>query len=194
MKLEDGTGKGFSQRVDGNFRAHTDAITRSDFEEAVRIGDGYNFNTGAVSITVATEAGLMYLKNNESVNLHIEACVIGLGPSTGGVDPAQIRLIRNPSAGTLISTATDVDIKTNRNFGSSNTFTGDVYKSTGALTITDGTDHILSYMNASSRLFLNIYEVLPPGSSIGVTMTLPSNTAVSTYCALICHLEDPLSN
>ena len=132
------------------------------------------------------------MKNNESTDLHITAIAVGFGASAGGSgDPNLITIIRNPSLGTIVSNATDVDINSNRNYGSTNVLSVDAYKGATGSTMTDGVDHILFYQGSSGRLFAPIEEQLPPTKSIGVKITPQSgNTSLNIYAALICHLED----
>jgi hypothetical protein len=191
--VQDGTGRGYHAKVDANFRLHTQAVTDTAEQAANREGDAYNINTGVITLTNATETPVLYVKNNEVRDLHIRAIAVGVGPTTGGSGGIpKITVIRNPTAGTIItSTPTDVDINTNRNFGSSNTLTVDAYKGATGDTMTDGDDHLILFQTNSGRLFATIDEVLPTGTSIGVKFAPQSgNTSQDVYCALICYLDD----
>lgn len=190
--LRDGTGSGSLAKVNQNNRLYTTSITIDENLQATKSGNSYNINTGVITLTNTTDTPIMYLKNNETASLHIYAIAVGFGPSTGGSGVNKITVVRNPTAGTIVSGATDVDINSNRNYGSPNTLTVDAYKGATGLTMTDGDDHLLLFQGASGRLFATIDELLPVGSSIGVKITAPTgNTSMDVYAALICHLEDP---
>lgn len=193
--LRDGTGNNYLQKVDGNNRAATRSVNTPENEQATKNGDSYNINTGLIDLTNAAETPIVYLKNNESVSLHIKAVIFGTWTSTGGSGTdgvPKLVIVRNPSTGTIIeSTPTNVDINSNRNFGSSKTLTVDAYKGATGDTMTDGTDHIIVQLGTSGRTVISIDEVLPKGSSIGVKYTPQgSNTSQEVYCAVVCHLED----
>lgn len=192
--LRDGTGKGYLQKVDGNNRAATRSVNTPENEAATKIGDSYNINTGLIDLTSADETPIIYVKNNESVNLHIKAIVFAAWTSTGGSGTdgvPKLVIVRNPTTGTLIDNANAVDINSNRNFGSSKNLTVDAYKGATGETFTDGSDHIIVHLGTSGRTFIGIDEVLPKGASIGVKYTPQgSNTSQQVYAAIICHLED----
>ena len=190
-QIRDGAGGRHLQRVDKNFRAHTFSITEPELVDANRQGDAYNINTGLITLTDAVDTPVIYLKNNELKEMVIEAVVFGIFDSTGGSSTADVyaTFVRNPTTGTIISGATNVDINSNRNFGSANTLLADTYKGATGDTMTDGVDHILVRADTGTRSFVSINEVLPQGTSIGVKIKPPtSNTSVSVYVALVLYL------
>lgn len=191
--IEDGL-NGSTAKVNGNNRLYTNAITVNEDQQATKKGRSYNVNSGWVTISNDTVTPILYLKNNETEALHVTAIAVGMGPSTGGGTIIEdIIVVRNPTAGTIVSGATNVDINSNRNYGSSNTLGNSLaYKGATGLTMTDGTDHLLIAQNDSGRAFATIDEVLPKGTSIGIKITpATGNTNMRVYAAIICHLEDP---
>jgi hypothetical protein len=191
-KIKDGTGTGELAKVNGDNRLYTQAVTITENDDANKKGLAYNINTGIITLTSAADTPIMYLKNNDDTTLHITAIAVGVGPSTGGSGGIpKITVIRNPTAGTTISNANDVDIKSNRNYGSQNTLSDVVaYKGATGETITDGEDHLILFQTSNGRLFAQIDEILEKGSSIGVKFDPQTgNTSQDVYCALICHQE-----
>ena len=191
--ITDGTGtSGYSGKVDGNNRFHTRSVTSQENQSATKSGRSFNVNTGEITLTDANETPVLYLKNNEDEDLIITAIAGGLGPTTGGSGGIpKIIIEKNPTAGTIVSGATAVDIKSNRNFTSPKELTADAYKGATGLTMTGGSDHLLIYQTSNGRLFAGIDEVLPKGASIGVKFTPQSgNTSQTIYIALICHIQD----
>lgn len=190
--IRDGSGSGYLAKVNANNRLYVNAVSTDENLQASKQGNSYNINTGVITLTDDVETPVIYLKNNEVEDFHITSIAVGLGPSTGGTGGIpKITVIRNPTAGTIVSGATDVDINSNRNYGSSNTLVVDAYKGATGLTMTDGVDHIIFFQTASGRLFASVDELLPGGGSIGIKIAPQSgNTGMDVYAALICHIED----
>lgn len=181
-------------KVDANQRLHTQSVTATESDNANKNGNAYNINTGVITLTSADDTPIMYVKNNETKDLHITAIAVGVGPSTNGTGSIpKITVIRNPTAGTTIDNKNAVDIKSNRNYGSSNTLANVLaYKGATGETMTDGANHLIFYQVSNGRLFATIDEVLPTGASLGIKFDpQPSNSSQDVYAALICHLDDP---
>ena len=191
MKIEDGTGTGFKAKVDSNKRIHTQSVTESEALHASEIGDGYNISSGQISFT--GNGTLLYIQNNSDQELVIEA--IAVGTDGGGTYTSSLRpfitVVRNPTAGDLITDATEVDHSINRNFGSSKTLTADTYKGKQAGTLTGGTSLGIFQVSQAGRDFFQIDMIIPKGSSIGISITngLSSGTS-KVYCAAVVHLKD----
>ena len=194
MQIENGVGNGNKALVDAGNRLHTVAVTQTKQELATDEAESYNINSGLVTLVDATEQGILYLKNNETLHLHVTGIVAILGPSTNGVttDTTRVRIYKNSTAGTLISTGTSADTVSNRNFGSSLTLTVDAFKGDGSATVTDGTVHIESLLNPGSRVFFTVDEIINKGDTMTITYEPnDSNTSMKTMAAIICHLSEP---
>lgn len=189
MKIEDGTGDGNSAKVDNNKRLHVQAITETEAVQAAELGDSYNLNTGLLSVT--GDATLVYIKNNEDQDLIVEAIALGSFEGITHSDDPYITLVRNPTAGDLISDATAISMNQNRNFGSTKTLTADVYKGKVSGTVTGGNDAAILQVNPATRSFYQIDFILPKGSSMAIKLTANlSSGSANYYAALICHLKD----
>jgi hypothetical protein len=179
--------------VDSRGRMQTFSISEGLNIDAAKIGENYNINTGPVTLTSATESAVLYMKNNEEKSFIIEDVVVILGASTGGTGDLQVELIRNPTTGTIISNAVDVDIVSNRNFGSSRELLKDTFKGAEGYTLTNGSD-FASTTRSSGGTIINFdgdVIVLPKGSSIGVNITpQASNTSMIVKIAVIGYLFD----
>jgi len=190
--IEDGSGDSYTAKVDLNKRLHTRSVSLTEHHDSTDLGDSYNINTGVVTLTTANDSAVLYVKNNEEKGLNISAIVVGMGPSTGGSGGIpKITMVRNPTAGTIVSGATAVDISSNRNFGSSNILSADAYKGDGtAMTFTDGTEHIISFQTANGRAFFTVDEILPKTKSIGIKIDPQAgNTSMDVYVALVCYIR-----
>jgi stress response protein SCP2 len=191
--IKDGVGTGNQAQVDTTNRLRTRTVSATESEEAAKEGNAFNLNTGVITLTSANESAVMYVKNNDSDTFHIESIALGIDNATGitAGDQFKITIVRNPTVGTIVSDAVDVDINVNRNFGSVDTITSDVYKGGEGKTLTDGIDALLLYQGDSGRLFAGITLMLPKGTSIGIKIDPPAgNTSVDCYVALIGHLEN----
>jgi hypothetical protein len=191
--IEDGSGGGNVAKVSTQNRLYTEAISIDQEVQANRDGNAYNINTGIINLTNATDTPVLYFKNNENKDAIITAVVIGLFNSTGGSSTADVytTFIMNPSTGTIISGASNVDIISNRNAGSGNTLDANAYKGATGNTMTDGRDHVIVRITPGSRSFIGINEIIPKGKSFGVKIKPPtSNTSMNIYAAIICHLDE----
>jgi hypothetical protein len=192
MIIENGVGNGNKLQVNGRNEAKVFAITETEDQSAAELGDAYNINTGEETFASSTSSAILYYKNDEDTDVVIEAVALGFKNSTTTDSHLAVYVVRNPTAGTLISAATDVDMNGNRNHGSSKTqkTTSLAYKSTAQnQTFTDGDDIILLYASTEGRLFAPINLEIPRGSSIGIRVESAS-LATTCYAALIMHLKD----
>jgi hypothetical protein len=186
--IEDGTGTGNRVKVRGN-RQFTHSITETEPVHSTENGDAYNINTGTIGLTSSTESSILYIQNNETQVLVIEALAVGVGSAGTTTDVSVVKVVRNP---TSVSYSTAVDMNQNRNFGSSKTLTADAYKGAEGATSTGGNDAIQFFMGSGTRLFAPINLLLPKGSSMAIN--IDTNTSAGTtnvYAALVCYLKDP---
>ena len=182
---------GATAKVSVNNRLQVHSITTSEASTAATEGDGYNINTGLITLTDAAESGVLYIQNNEDRDLQIEFLEMILAPSTGGAitDATRVRVYRNPTGGTLISGAVLVSNNQNRNFGTNRTLTADTYKGATGNTVTGGDVIMEVFVNPSEREFLSIDMTLTKGDSIAVSYEPnDSNTSMKCMAAAIVHI------
>ena len=184
--IKDGTGNCHGMKVDASNRAHTQSVVVTETAARSQSGYGYNLNTGLISLTEATASGVAYLKYNGTKKFNISALAVGVGNMGTATDPMLIELIRNPTAGTVIDSATAGDYNQNRDFASNNTLVADFYKGAEGQTFTDGNVIAIFYQNQNGRLFASIDFILEAGSSCGVRVTPNDDgTAGDVYVAFI---------
>jgi hypothetical protein len=184
--IKDGL-SGNTAAVDGSNRLDVHAVTVTETQEAIQNGDAYNINTGLITITGATESALFYLKNNEERDFIVDAIAVGVTDGDTS-DSGIVTVVKNP---TSVSFSADVDMNSNRNFGSSNTLASSlVYKGADAATITGGSDLGIFLQNDNGRLFATVNVGIPKGRSIAIKYdpNLASGS-LSVYAALIGHLK-----
>jgi len=194
-QIQDGTGKGYLAKVDNENRLFTQSVTTSSQEHASELGLAYNINTGIITLTNATKTPVLYLKNNEDYELVIDTVLYMTGASTGGSGNILVEIVRNPTAGTIISGASAVEMNANRNFGSSRSLSVNAYKGATGSTLTDGTKFIESILaTATQRVAVSVGAIIiPKGSSMAIQITPPTgNTSMATEWAISCYLTEGL--
>lgn len=189
MIINGGTGNGYAVKVTEDNKLGTHAISEVQADHQSELGNRYNINSGDITLTGnATASGCLYLKNTENEDVHVTALIYNLGATTSGTGDMLVEVYRNPTAGTLISTATAVSVNSNFNFGSTNTLSCLAYKGAEGLTITDGTVFATTRVSAIGRTAVNLGTVvLPKGSSIAIRYTTPaSNSSQKVQFAFAC--------
>ena len=187
VKIKSGN-SGEVAKVDIHKRLHVDAITFGRSEQEVEIGNGYNSNTGTLSLTTASKSGVFYFKNSEDFDVVLTNMFYILGNSNSNGDTL-VTVLRNPTLGTVITDAVAAEMSgVNRNFGSSFTLNSESvsYKGGEGKTFTDGAKVIESIVQSGKRTVLNVGDiVLPKGSTIGFDVTPPTgNTSMDIQIAI----------
>lgn len=170
--IKDGTGSGDTLKITAKNRAVTEAITTTKKEERSSNGDAYIISSGLVNLTTATESAILYVSNNECVDLVIERMVILLGCCTCGAGEANFNVVVNPTAGTLVACGT-CGSQRNLNFGSTDTLCVVFKQGVQGQTLTDGTNGV-GIVEVPSRSVHDLSFTLPKGKSIGVKITPPA--------------------
>jgi len=190
--IEDGTGSGFSVKVDGENRLFSRSITESEFDYAVRKGLSFNVNTEFLTITGSSETPIMYLKSNEDRDIILSAWFIGTDNASG--TPSRNGLMRvyfNPTAGSIISSGTDVT-PVNRQGGSSNTIDLDVKSGGDGFTATgfNPTSVLFQTQGSNARTFGTVQLALKKGSSVVVTYLPNGAQPVEIYTGFQLYISE----
>ena len=184
FKITDGTGGCSRSKVDNTKRLHTRSVSVTEQEEALRDGKDWNIETGYLTLTTDTASDVLYLKNTGERDLKVILYVVLAKASTGGSGDLLVGILRNPTAGTVVSDANEANI-VNMNFGSTNEISGDVYYGGEGKTLTGHDNEVVSKTTDDTRLLLGVKTELPKGSSVGVRITPPSgNTSIDVNCVL----------
>lgn len=179
MILQDGTGSGNQAKIDNNNRLFTNAIIRTELEQAVLLGNAFNVNTGNITLTNAgVNNGIAYYKNTGNDDLIITEILIILGTSTGGSGDGTITVYRNPTTGTLISGALAVESNVNRSFSSFTSLEADLFKGGTGVTVTDGEVFGTTTRNSSAVInFTSSPIYLKKGNSLAISYNPPSGNS-----------------
>jgi hypothetical protein len=189
--IKDGTGNGYLAEVSHDNKLRTRSITETRIQHATELGNAYNINTGDIGSLATGESALIYFKNNEDLDFSVDAIAVGIKDASGS-NIHTVTVVKNPTAGTIVSGATDVDMNTNRNFGSAASLSQSLaYKGANGLTLTGGEDIAIFYMNESGRLFATADFVIPKSKSVGIKIDFSLSSGTTTaYVALIGHQEE----
>lgn len=188
--IKDGTGEGFTAKVNSENRLFVNAIQISDTSAKAQEGDAYLVST-VINLTSTGESGLFYIKNNEprDVILTSLGVVVSLATGSAAGSTSSVRLIKDPTGGTLISAANNAPIA-NRNLGSSNTLTANIYEGVQGSTVTGGTDIFVGFLGHPSGFAQTSSLVLPKGSALALAITPPADTtALSIGIGVTAHLD-----
>lgn len=194
--IQDGTGTGNLLKIDSNNQLHSFCVTESEKNAAVEDGQAYNINTGIIALTGSSDSAIMYFKSNESPlngdsDIVVDTIIIGINTISATITESPVlTVIRNPTAGTIVSNATAADMKSNSNFGSANTLDSLIYKGADGYTLTDGTDHAKVICMTGRTTIPELNIDLPKGQSLGLKLDLNTSGGANVYAALVCHRKD----
>jgi hypothetical protein len=195
MIIENGVGDAKKALVDSNNQLHTFSITEDEQRAAAKQGNEYNINTGTIAFSTnsTTRTSVLYFKNDEDQDFVVTAVAVGLGTRSATVsDAANVYIVRNPTSGTTITNANNVDMNSNTNFSSNKTLksTTLAYKGAdGEGATSGGTDHALLYMT-DGRLFASLNIELPKGSSLAIEFDGNTSGTFNMYAAMIGYVKD----
>ena len=196
LVLRDGVGKGHTAKI-RNGRLFVNGIIEEASEHECESGNKYNLNTGDITISDDSETSVFYLKNNETFDLVVTALIYNLGNTSGGSGDVKIDVIRNPTAGDIITnenqTLVGNGVEANQNFGARTSVTADVWKgASGETKFSDGSVSV-STRSASNtgRVFISLGAlILQPGTTLGINYHPPSgNTSQICQFAIACYLH-----
>jgi hypothetical protein len=180
-------------------RLEVEAITSEERVQAAVFGWKFNINTGDITLTSANKTTVIYIKNTDDYDLSIDSLIYNLGATTSGTGDVKFDVIRNPTAGGIITNANNCLVGTgteaNLNFSSTNTLTGSFFKgATGETVVSGGNVTITTRLATNTgRTTLPLGNmILPKGTAIAVDYTPPaSNTSQTVQFAVACHIRHP---
>ena len=168
-EIEDGTGSGKSVKVGNKNRLHTHALSATVGSVATQNGDAFNVGSQIVNLTSANESAILYVKNQEDVDISIVTVFVNLGTSTGGSGKGTMTFNLNPTGGDIITNAVDAD-NFNRKIGDANTVTVDAFRGVEGDSITGGQEIEIP---TSGGAIASEYT-LPKGSSFALSYAPPT--------------------
>ena len=175
---------GNGAKVDDNNRLHTESVNRTVLTEAVFKGEAFNFNTGAITLTSGNESALGYLDYQGADPFVVTEIIFIIGSAAGTLTSDGSAVIyRNPTGGTIVDNADPIPTASNRDFSSSNTVTGNMYKGAEGYTTTGGATFADSSRSSGFTGTINFDAapiLLKKGNSLSVSWTPPAGTTSQT--------------
>jgi hypothetical protein len=189
-QIKDGTGRGFLAKVTRDNELLIHGSTETHLSEAVGNGRAWNLGTGYLTLTSANASDILYLKNTGIEDLSIDLYVVLTKASTGGAGgEVLVEILRNPTAGTVISDANSLT-PVNMDFSAAATIFGDMYYGGEGKTLTGHTQSLNSKTTDNNRLLLGILTKIPQGASVGMRVTPPTGNTSMDVEAIIEVYED----
>ena len=173
-------------------RISTSAVGRDEIQQRSVEGNVYSLQTSIITLTNTTETPLMYIKNNEPVDIRISIVAWWTSVSTGGASGRTIlTAYSNATGGTIISEANDTGVNVNRRIGDSAQILADVYEGGVGKTVTGGVVSGRTISPAGLPLRLPIEIVVARGNTITITAIAPdSNTSMETVLGITAYPID----
>ena len=173
--IRDGKGRGYLAQVNADNQLVTRAATNAQRLISTIDGQYYEAITGKITLTDATETGIIYLKNTITTDLVIvvDRVFYDIWTSTGGSGAdGSLYYFKNPT----VTGGTTIE-PTNTNFQSTGGSIGTFLKS---LTTITGTKWWSAYI--TDKTSASIEEgriVIPAGGSFGISVAAPTgNTSM----------------
>ena len=193
FQIQDGTGTSRKAKVTELNRILVDSITEERaVYNSIEVGNTFVTSTNFLSFTGVTgqENGVLYIKNDSDKKMLVHHIKLWSGTAN---QLTKISVYKNPTTGTLISSAIAADVQ-NINFGSSNDYEGLAYQGDGTfLTVTNGNvfgRHYLGVGNQQMLMFMwNGAVVLDKGSSLAVTCEPPNGVTFNLTCEIELYFE-----
>jgi len=182
FEIQSGDHHGYSARVNKEGHLLTHATTLRKLTNESYGGRAFYLSSDFISLTTTGSfSGIFYIKNTSDNDLHIAQL------RTCGLASTQWKLIKNPTAGTLISGAS-AGYASNLNFESGNPFIGNVYKGANGNTITNGS-HMSQWINGVGHSTTDIDGAIIINHNSAIAL-LCQPSAATTVCANILAYYD----
>ena len=117
------------------------AVSEERATVAALEGDAFLISTPVITLTSANKSALLWVSNTDTLQWVISRFVFSFTASTGGVGAAPVEILKNPTAGTLISAGV-ATLAQNLDFGSPVALTSDIRTGSEGQTLTDGTEEL----------------------------------------------------
>lgn len=171
-EIEDGTGTGNRQKVDGDNRAHVQSLSIPYEDFSVLAGESFAVGTQIINLTSDGTSYLLYVSNDNTHDLVLSNVVAYFGESDASGTDTILDLYLGPTGGTLISGGATA-FSVNNNLGSPNTL--DVTATTG----TEGSTATGGFSVPTIRQTANNFSfdqkiVVPPGTTFALGVKPPT--------------------
>ena len=189
--IKDGTGKGYTAKVDAQGRLHTGSVARSERDAAIADGRLFIMSSGIVTLTNAVETPVIYIKNTDARNLYMDIFFATTGTSTGGSGNFYTRSHVSLDASSTIITEAKLAAVGNANTTSSNAFNGLVYYGETGDTFVNTVQFVTFIQQAGSSLETPIRAILQKNGDVAYTYQAPTgNTSMEVTVIVTAYYLD----
>ena len=190
MEIRDGRGTGESAGVTAEGRLLVNSVNLEESELRSLEGSSFSLSSGEVTLTSGCESALLHILNNEDRDLVISVIIVSPQGTTCGTGYYKTKIYRNPTSGTIVSTATAANV-TNRNYGSQNQLCVCAFKGVEGNSTTNGNLHFVLTEKTHDRLRIPIDDIiLPKGASLSMSFTPPTgNTSMPITLTVVAYLH-----
>ncbi len=190
-QIQDGRGTGNRAGVTEDGKLLVFATTETEETNGVHNSTSFNIETSKITLTSGSKSGILYVQNDETLDLIITGFFMLTGGSTGGSGDIETAIEYNPTAtgSTLVSAGTDV-AAVNKNVGSSVTLNATIKEGVEGSTVDAGLKKISSMWLGPGRLVVPITINLPKGRSVALTITPQTgNTSMAVIAAVDVYIK-----
>jgi hypothetical protein len=191
FRIQDGSGTGRLCKVTSDGRLDTFSVSETEEDKGVIAGTSFNIETPIITLTTGNKSGLLYVKNDDELDLILTGFFTLTGASTGGSGYILVEHEYNPtSAGsTLISAGTDV-LAVNKSVGNARQLNATIKYGAEGSTVDAGLKKITGLHTGTGQLVLSVTINLTKGASIAVSITPQAgNTSMPVIAAIDCYLK-----
>lgn len=188
MKIQDGTGSGYSTQVDSSNRLRTRGVFSTEQNEEAGRGNAYLLSSGFITLTSASESAVMYLRNDEDSDLVLTRFLISALDSTGGTKGYATLALYSNVTGMTSGSGNPLEPR-NLNFGSTNELDNTSELGQEGASLING-DSFGGFILPLEQLTSETSSIiLPKGASLGATITPPTgNTSLTIGFGINAHL------
>jgi hypothetical protein len=176
--IKDGSGTGNEAKVDTDNRLYTKADVTDNVGTATLEGDAFVVSSSIVNLTTSCCSQILYLKNNECIDIVLTEFSIIMGNTTGGAGDFILTFTFCPTGGTIVCCGT-VGGALNFNLGSASLLASDVRIGAEGSTIIGGAGGQDLFPNVD-RYTVPTRITLTKGDSLSIGIQPPAgNTNVN---------------
>lgn len=184
--IKDGTGSGYTAKVDALHRLHTHSFIVSMEQSSVLRGDAYTISSEVVSLTSDSKSAIFYIKNTGDDDLLMFQQFLNVGTSTGGVgNEVTITYNLGATAGDIITDEV-VASPSNRRLLDSGVLSAITYKGSEGKTASGGTENAF----LTTGFVNDAPTAIPPGIAMSVSITPSSGTTAQSVTFGMSVIED----
>lgn len=184
LQIVSGDQNPYSLVIDENGRARTSSLSFPGLVRATDLGKAFYIASTHLAITnTASMNGILYVKNTSSITLRIHSI-----RTCNSASYCHWAMIKNPTAGTLISGASAA-LTENLRFDSGQTFQGVAYKGVSGATVTDGSQ-VSQWINSTGESIEAFMGGIRLATNNSIAFTAKPSASGDCCVSFLCFFEE----